>query len=816
MRPTTGVLALTAILLLAGCESDEERAARFFESGMELFEAGDVDRAMVEFRNALSRDGNHEQARLMFARISLEQGHTRRAVDSYVRLVEHNPELLEGRIALAEIAAFNQAWEDAERHGRAAFELAPENVDAQAVNLVLDYRQALLEGDDEARGALVAQAEALVLERPDSVLLRNVLVDGRTWQGDLRGALEQIDLALEIEPEHKPLYYSKLSVLGQIGDEAAIEAHLREMVTKFPDDDDIKAALIRYFVSTDDMQKAEDFFREVADPNAEEVGPYLAFIRFLSETRGDAAAIQELDRTAETSAHASILRSVRAGLKFDIGEREAAIAEMESVLAAEPPASLANDLKVALAQMLAANGNEVGARRRVEEVLAADPGNAEALKMRAGWLLEADEIDEAISVLRQALDTQPSDVEAIEALATAYSRAGSHELSRDTRALAVTTSNHAPGPTLRYAAVLIEGGRLRTAESILVDALRNAPENVALLAELGRVYLIEQDFSRGQGVVRRLETLATDEALSVARDLRLGLLSAQERTGELLALVEEMSSADDADAKARALLIRIRLADGDMQGALSVAEEAHQARPGDLDAHLMLAATRAAIGDLEGAIEDYRFLIGEGRGDGAVHRLLTVALLSNGEEEAARAALEAGLSAFPDDPDLLWMQASLMEQAGDIDGAIAIYEALYETNSASPLIANNLASLLATWRSEDAETLERAFNIARRLRGTEVPEFQDTYGWIVHLRGESEDALDYLEPAADALRDDAIVQYHYAMALLGAGRQDEAREQFRQALDVAGESDTRPQLEAAREALDSLQNAPIGETNSEN
>ena len=44
-------LALPLLLvLLAACESSEEKAEAFFQSGMELREDGDLDRAALEFR----------------------------------------------------------------------------------------------------------------------------------------------------------------------------------------------------------------------------------------------------------------------------------------------------------------------------------------------------------------------------------------------------------------------------------------------------------------------------------------------------------------------------------------------------------------------------------------------------------------------------------------------------------------------------------------------------------------------------------------------------------------------------------------------
>jgi len=63
------------------------------------------------------------------------------------------------------------------------------------------------------------------------------------------------------------------------------------------------------------------------------------------------------------------------------------------------------------------------------------------------------------------------------------------------------------------------------------------------------------------------------------------------------------------------------------------------------------------------------------------------------------------------------------------------------------VVANNLASLLTAHRTDDA-SLDRAYRIARRLRGIDVPAFQDTYGWIAHRRGDYAEALDYLRPAA--------------------------------------------------------------------
>jgi Flp pilus assembly protein TadD len=165
--------------------------------------------------------------------------------------------------------------------------------------------------------------------------------------------------------------------------------------------------------------------------------------------------------------------------------------------------------------------------------------------------------------------------------------------------------------------------------------------------------------------------------------------------------------------------------------------------------------------------------------------------------DEAGAALDTALAAVPDNPELLWAKAGFLEQAGDLDGAIGIYEALYARDSTNTIIANNLASLLSTHRT-DEQSLARAEVIARRLRDSDIAAFQDTYGWIAFRRGNVGEALPVLEKAAEVLTDDPQVQYHLARAYLASGRDADALAQFQRVIDLAGDGDTRPFVTESR------------------
>ena len=138
----------------------------------------------------------------------------------------------------------------------------------------------------------------------------------------------------------------------------------------------------------------------------------------------------------------------------------------------------------------------------------------------------------------------------------------------------------------------------------------------------------------------------------------------------------------------------------------------------------------------------------------------------------------------------------------DIEGAIALYDALYTEDTSNVVIANNLASLIAT-HSTDPAALDRAATVARRLRDSDVPAFQDTYGWIEYRRGNLSEALTYLEPAAAGLPNDAMTQYHLGMVYVGLEQADKARAALQRALDIAGDSPL-PQFENARKVLENL------------
>lgn len=794
------VLAGGLLLVLAACDSPEEQAEAYLNSAKALIESGDTDRAVVELRNVFEFVPNHVEARLLLARMMLDAEQFPAAYGQYLRLIEQVPDNYEGRIALAELAFNARNWEEFNRHGEAAVGLEPDQDRSKAVDLGLRYRAAVQEKDAPLGEAVLGESEALAEIVPDNAILRQIRLDGYVRAGQYSRALTQLDALIEEFPEERLYYNQRLGLLNEIGDTERLETGLRDMIDRFADDLEIKSQYVQFLISQNKMDTAEAFLREISDPAAEDTGPFLDLIRFVAETRGVEAAKEEIARAVEVNPNPNQFRAIGATMDFAEGDQEGALAVMEDILSTAEPSESTNEIKVLLANMLISRDNDVGAQRLVDEVLNDDVNQVDALKMKAAWQIEADEINSAIANLRLALDNAPEDVPAMNLMSQAYTRLGSHDLARDFMALAVEASNNAAVPSLRYAALLVNEESYLAAEDTLLNALRRTPNNLDIVNALGQLYLRMEDFDRVRQAVATLRQSGSEQALNMANNLEVAVLNRREGTEKALQFIEEIASSASATIQARMSLIGVRLRAGEGEKALELANSLVAENPERVEPKVVLGAVQTSLGNLDDAEQIYREVVETTPDLPSVWINLSRVIIRQGRTNEASELLDEALAAVPGNLLIQWTQASLLESEQKFEEAIEIYETLYKDYSNSLIVSNNLASLLTT-HNATPERFERAWEIARRLKDTDVPAFQDTYGWLVFNRGDAEEAEPYLLNAATELRDDPIAQYHLAELYRQTDRADEAMAQYRKVVEVAGPLDRRPQIEQAREIL---------------
>ena len=221
-------LILLCFLALAACESAEERAARHYQSGLALLETGQVDQALIEFRNVFAADPNHIEARLAYADTQRARGALADAYGHYRHLAEQQPENAPALIALSEIAILSADWEDAETYGRAAAALQPADPAVIAVTAMLDYRAGAIAKDDAARAAAAEIAQKVLQDDPANDIARGVVIDNNIFKGDIAVALTNVEAGLAIDPTRQGLHVIRVRLLGGMKDTAGTQAALEE------------------------------------------------------------------------------------------------------------------------------------------------------------------------------------------------------------------------------------------------------------------------------------------------------------------------------------------------------------------------------------------------------------------------------------------------------------------------------------------------------------------------------------------------------------------------------------------------------------
>ncbi len=801
----TASLVLMMSVSLASCKSAKDQAEDHYQRAQELILAGDPDRAVVEFRNVFKLDEQHHDARLAFAALQEERGNVAEAYAQYLRVAEKSPDDLAALKPMARIAADSGDWKSVRKYGGHALELDPEDPSLKAAMLGADYAQAIENKDEDARQKLAAQATAMIDTQPQSLLLWRIAIDSDLREMRYSDASAALEKAIEIAPDNKEFHLKRLSVLATEGKDQEVETGLLRMIEQFPGDQAVEQTLLRWYVSHDQLDKAEAYLRDQIKPDSG-TEPRISLLAFLKQTKGSDAAFAELEQMIADGRNDPVLLAMRAGLKFERGNHEDAITEMQAIVDAGDESDQTRTFKVALAQMHQKEGDQVTARALIEEVLAKDEGQVDALKMKAAWLIQDDKSDTAISLLRTALDQNPQDTSIMTLLAEAYQHNGDTDLMASMLSLAVEASNKAPTETLRYADYLAKSGKLKPAEGVLIDSLRLNADNVGLLRQLGAIYVQMEDWGRLQSVLDKLAKIDGQEAQQSEKALRLAMLRGQNNTQEVLGYLNDLAQQPNGGTDAKIEILRTYLSGGDMEKARSYVDGLLQDDPENATYRFMKGAVLAAAGDLAGAETEYRGLVAQNPSRTKVWVALYGLLNGDGRPEDANALLSEALDTNPDDPSLLWLKAGSLEKDNDIDGAIAIYETLYSRDTGNAVIANNLASLLASYRT-DAESLDRAYAVARRLQGTTFPPFQDTYGWIIYLHGEKENALTYLEPAAAALTTDPVTQFHLAQNYEALDRPADALAQYRKVLSLVGELDTRDFVKTSSAAIKKLEQA---------
>ncbi len=771
VRKFAALSALVVVLFATGCGGAVERKARYMQRGQEFFAAQNYDKARVEFSNALQIDPKNAAARYQLGQIAERQGKIRDALGNYQAAVEADPADIPARAALARIyllgglpdkasevlapglekspgdpklltvrgAVRAQAGDDigATADAEAAYKVDPTHDFAVALLSSL-YRKA---GRSEDAIRVVAGS---ISKLPGNVDLRVILAELQMQAGNGDAARKLLDEVVALEPA-RLVHRQRLASFHLMNkDPAAAEAAMREAVSATPDNVEMKLALVQLLGSQVGASRAEQ--------------QMLAFVK--AEPKNTELRLA-LGRLHEMQGNNDKARAVYEQLVTDEGVK--------------PDGLVARDRLAALALQR----NDIpGASKLIDEVLAENPRDNEALVLRSNLALARGDSSAAITDLRAVLRDQPNAIPVLRALARAHLQNGEAALAEEALRNAMQINPRDVPVRLDLASLLAQTTRTAEARPLIEQVIVDAPTDLVAREAHFRMLLVQSDDVAALKVAEEVSRLRPD--------LPLGAMLAgqlHEKQGKAAAAQADYEAAlkrQPDSAEALSALVRTDIQQKQSARALSRLAAAIGKWPANALLRQLQAEVHLVDGDVAAAVAAFDAAIERSPTWAKPYQGKALAQLSQKRVDDAVAVLQAGVDrtgAY----ELVSLQAGTLLQAGRTDDAIKVYEAALARNPKLLNVANNLAMLLATHRSDKA-SLDRAEQLAGSLASVDDAAYVDTRGWVKYKRAEYSAAVNLLQQAVDKAPAAAELRFHLGMALLRSGDTATAREHLEAAL----------------------------------
>jgi tetratricopeptide (TPR) repeat protein len=785
-----GCLAL-AVIVLAGCSSPEERAQSYYEHGMKLLAAHDNKRAGIEFRNAVKYNKKLLSAWQGLAQVEELTQDLNGLIAVLRNVLELDPNDITVRVKLGRLLLIAGAYDEALKLVNDTKEGDGENADLLSLKAIILFKL------KDSAGA-VRDAQAALKIDPTNAGAMFVLASDALARGDVKGTLDILNNPEMAKRTDIGTEIFKLRVFEQIKDLNQAEALLKKIVELYPKEVSFKKELIRLYLFQHRNDDAEKVQRSIAAADPSDTAAQLDLVRLLNTIKGPAAAQQQLDALIKAGGNAFPYQIALAQLYLIQGKASEGIALLKTLISDASSPENALTAKIKLAEFYLNQKQTDAAAVLVAEILGTDARNINALKLRAAIRMDSGQLAGAIADLRQALNDQPQAADLMLMLASAYERSGSIDLAEKEFTDAMRVSNYNPSIALNYVAFLRRRSSIVHAEDVLVDLAGRWPKNVEILSALAQVRLARQEWVGAQEVAELIKNIGTNRTLA---DEFLGAaLAGRNKFDESITVLEQAYAAAPAAVQPMYSLVQVYVRSGKSDQAIAFLQSVLKANPSNTEAYVLLGSVQLANKSPDAAKQNFLTAIEKDPKNTIGYKALSdFYLLQNNTAEALK-VMRAGLKEQPDSNLLHLALAGILERAGDYESAISEYEKLVEKAPGSIVYSNNLASLLADYRTDKA-SLDRAQILAASLQKSSVPQFQDTLGWVSYRQGNYKAAIPLLENAATAMPNIAAVHYHLGMSYIATGRPDKAAEQFKTALSHAPDRELEQKI---REALTKL------------
>jgi tetratricopeptide (TPR) repeat protein len=772
MRIFNIALLTLCAFALAACGTAQDRAAKYLARAKTSYEAEDYVKAEIDLKNTLQIDPNNVEAHYLYAQVSEKEQNWANMFGHLRAVVELDPTHTDARLKLGSVYLVAGDIAQASEHAEAVLAQDPENAGGHVLRAGTLDRQ----GDD---AAAIAEVQAVLAKDPGNVAAVTLLAKIYA-ETDADKALAALDEGISHSKDSATLRLLKVGLLEREGRFDAVEAGLKELVQLYPSQKAMRYRLANFYTQRERIDDAETLLRDTTNVFPDDITAKLRLAEFLANHRDAQAAERTLREFVQAEPEVHQFRFALARLYEATQRGGEAEALYRAVIAEQGTGPVGLDARNKLASLYLVQRSREQARPLVEEVVAAEPSNADALLLRAGLSLTDGGTEEAIADLRTVLRNDPTSERALMMLGQAHIVAGSLNLAEESfRKLLAAHPDNVEG-RLQLSRLMIQQQNWADAESQLTKVIQQRPQDTATARMLVDVLIRRESWDAALTEARRIAAQPGSEALGTYLQGRV--YQAQRNFEQAVEAYRVSLEKEPRALEALSGIVGSYVSlDRGPQALEYLAGYAKQ-YPDSVHAQTLIGQVQARLKHWDEAKAALEAAIKLNASWVPAYRELASIHLQLDDPEGAIEVCERGLQALPDNIDLKLLEASVFERTNRYGDAIALYEAVLKQDDTMSLAANNLAALIADHEREPAR-LQRALEVARRFETSDNPLFLDTLGWVHYRLGDFEQALAYLERAARGASQVSQIRYHLGMAYFSTDQRDLAKRELQAAVD---------------------------------
>lgn len=733
---------------------------------------GDLTEPLKVADEILARSPNFAPALTLKADVLIAQLKPDEAIVTLSKLVEVDPFNGQARFSLISLLTANNKFDEAAKAIDAMKLAAPRDIRSGYLAGVLALRKGEpLKARDEAIKIL-----STMPDHPPSL----VLVGAAEFQlGALSTAADYLRKAIAANPENIYARNLLIAIYLRQGEPGKAEDVLTPALKSSPADPTILRAAGEVAMANNQPKDAANYYAQALalEKNNALTQTRLAQIRLINGDTSDAVtgleAASSLDKD-QFQADLSLVALYFDKREFDkalqavstlekkqpnnpltynvrgavyVGKRDirAARLSFEKALSIQP-----NYLPAAssLARLDLAEKNPAAAKRRYEFIIEKEPGNDGALLALAQLqILTSATDDDVVATINGAIKANPRSAQARLALIGFYTKRGNTKAAIEAAQLAAGALPTEPRVLEALGSAQLIAGEPNQAIEAFNKLIRLQPDSAAPLMRLASAQYAAKSVDDAIATLRKAIILKPDSLEAQAEIIAIQIASA--RVEDALKEAKAIQKSRPAEAIGFA-------AEGDIL--------ASQKRPADAASAYAEAIMRKPSAEL--VTRQYQMLV-------AARKQTDAASLAN-----------KWIQANPKDTTLKFQIANDFLAKKEYRDAAARYKEIVAIQPLNFGALNNLAWVLHELKDISAMSYaEKAYAIAPNNA-----EVLDTYGWLLHSKGEAVRGLTLLKQAASAAPTNIDARMHLAKALMAAGDKAASRKELDAVLQLSENS----------------------------